>query len=48
MSEISLSSIQFTNIYNVRKNIIEILSKIHYNVSDYDNFSVNELMDDTT
>lgn len=43
MSEISLSSIQFTNIYNVRKNIIEILSKIRYNVSDYDNFSVNEL-----
>lgn len=43
MSEISLSSIQFTNIYNVRKNIIEILSSINYNVSDYENFSVNEL-----
>ena len=43
MSEISLSSVQFTNIYNVRKNIIEILSSINYNVNDYDNFSVNEL-----
>ena len=43
MNEISLSSVQFTNIYNVRKNIIEILSSINYNVNDYDNFSVNEL-----
>ena len=43
MSEIILSSEQFTNIYNVRKNIIEILSSINYDVSDYDNFSMNEL-----
>ena len=43
MSEINLSSEQFTNIYNVRKNIIEILSSINYDVSDYDNFSMNEL-----
>lgn len=43
MSEITLSSAQFTNIYNVRKNIIEILNSVQYDVSDYDNFSVNEL-----
>lgn len=43
MSEINLSSVQFTNIYNVRNNIIDILDSLNYRVEDYINFSVNEL-----
>lgn len=43
MSDINLSSIQFSNIYNVRNNIINILDTIHYDISDYMYFSMNEL-----
>jgi len=39
----SLSNNKILKIYNSRKNAIELLKSLKYNVSDYDEFSINEI-----
>jgi DNA-directed RNA polymerase subunit H (RpoH/RPB5) len=43
MTEINISSTHFKSIYNARKNIIDVLSSLNYNVDDVNHFSVDEL-----
>ena len=37
------TSVLISNIYNSRKNILDLMAKQGYNINDYANFSVNEV-----